>query len=164
MSCYLSHIFVCCRYLVSWRDPVHAGVWSPSVSGNQWQWNSGHDSGLSLLHPRARLRWLQRVSTVEGLWSLNQSEGSESDLQAEKIVDEFLQWWLKSLLLFYIIHCPFMFTVKDCKSFISLVCVSLRVRLLCVLNYFVSVVLFCASCFHLPSFLLFPPHLLYSKW
>lgn len=40
---------------------------------------------------------------VEGLWGLNQSEGSESDLQAEIVVEEFLFPFM------------FMFREADCK-------------------------------------------------
>lgn len=43
-------VCVCSRYLVSGGDPLHAGVWSPSLPGNQRQRDSGHDFGLSLLH------------------------------------------------------------------------------------------------------------------
>ncbi|TMS05743.1 hypothetical protein E3U43_004993 [Larimichthys crocea] len=48
-----------CGYLVSRGDPVHVGVWSSSVPGNQRQRDSGDDSRLSLLRPRTRFRRLQ---------------------------------------------------------------------------------------------------------
>lgn len=67
--CYLRLIFVifvcvCSRYLVSGGDPLHAGVWSPSLPGNQRQRDSGHDFGLSLLHSWTCVWRVQRVSKV----------------------------------------------------------------------------------------------------
>lgn len=84
--CYLRLIFmifcvcVCSRYLVSGGDPLHAGVWSPSLPGNQRQRDSGHDFGLSLLHSWTCVWRVQRVSKV-----LDYNQGPlRPDLQRKK--------------------------------------------------------------------------------
>lgn len=84
---------------------------------------------------------------LSGIWTRRATD-QKAICRQRWIADEFLKWWLIRVLLLSVSHCQFMFTSKeaDCK-FISLVCVSWRLCLLCMLVYLVSSVLFCPSCF-----------------
>ena len=50
------------RYLESWGDPVHAGVWTASLPGGQRQRDPYHDHGLQIHCAHSCLQRLQRVS------------------------------------------------------------------------------------------------------